>query len=363
MLRQLRKMRELVSLAVAVGAGRLKRHEADIEGLKTVVSSLVSVEGSVGSHIGGIDNGLYAALFNAGARELEMERLSSLYESLASRVAGLEMLANSADKRPPTDMVETGEQQQSAVPDGAELIATFERLLKRDRLKVFGDFSKSRINFHQVVKEYVRAVKERDALLNARDNWFRERQSLVRQRGAGGKSSNSLDVAFPPELRNLYEPLSVCVVDVGAQNLASEDHIYGPLVSMRAARVIGFEPLRDEAQIRTADDPNITMLNHFVGEGGEGTFHVGKFNPTSSLLEPNRAFLSQFVALSEMCEVVSEQPVKTTRLDDVLEVGDCDFLKIDVQGGELGVLRGATQLLEGTVVVHSEVEFAPIYKD
>src|SRR5258708_21675421 len=64
-----------------------------------------------------------------------------------------------------------------------------------------------------------------------------------------------------------------------------------------------------------------------------------------------------------MCEVVSEQPVKTTRLDDVLEVGDCDFLKIDVQGGELGVLRGATQLLEGTVVVHSEVEFAPIYKD
>src|SRR5258708_12522839 len=138
MLRQLRKMRELVSLAVTVGAGRLKRHEADIEGLKTVVSSLVSVEGSVGSHIGGIDNGLYAALFNAGARELEMERLSSLYESLASRVAGLEMLANSADKRPPTDMVETGEQQQSAVPDGAELIATLKRPFNRNRLKFFG---------------------------------------------------------------------------------------------------------------------------------------------------------------------------------------------------------------------------------
>jgi hypothetical protein len=92
-------------------------------------------------------------------------------------------------------------------------------------------------------------------------------------------------------------------------------------------------------------------------------FRVGRFNPTSSLLEPNRAFLSQFVALPEMCEIVSEQLVDTTRLDDLPEVKDCDFLKVDVQGGELGVLRGARQLLEATVVVHSEVEFAPIYKD
>src|SRR5262249_12855579 len=37
--------------------------------------------------------------------------------------------------------------------------------------------------------------------------------------------------------------------------------------------------------------------------------------------------------------------------------------KIDVQGGELAVLRGATDLLDRTIVVHSEVEFAPVYRD
>ena len=376
MLRQLRKIRELLSLAVALGAGRLKRHEADIEGLKTVVSSLVNAKGAE-SHIGGIDNGLYAALFNAGARELEMQRLSNFYESLANRVASLEMSVNAKDKPPPTDMVNRGESQQTALPDGSELVATFERLLRRDRWKIFGNFSTSRGYFNQLVQqytqlvpehnqlvqEYVRAVKQRDALLNARDEWFRERQSLVRQKGPATQSSNSLAVTFPPELRDLYEPLSVCVVDVGAQNLASEDHVYSPLVGLRAAHVIGFEPLRDEANTRSANDPNIIMLNHFVGEGGRGMFRVGRFNPTSSLLEPNRAFLSQFVALPEMCEIVSEQLVDTTRLDDLPEVKDCDFLKVDVQGGELGVLRGARQLLEATVVVHSEVEFAPIYKD
>src|SRR5258708_1942394 len=370
MLRQLRKMRELVSLAVAVGAGRLKRHEADIEGLKTVVSSLVSVEGSVGSHIGGIDNGLYAALFNAGARELEMERLSNLYESLASRVAGLEMSVNSKDKPLQPDSIEGSEQQQSALPDGEKLVATFERILRRERFKILGDFQESRgmfnqvvQEFNQVVQEYARVVRERDALLNARDKWFRERQRLVRQEGPARQSSNSLAVTFRQELRDLYEPLSVCVVDVVAQNLASEDHVYSPLTRAQSARVIGFEPLSDEANTRSANDPNVVMLNHFVGEGGKGTFRVGKFNPTSSLLEPNQAFLSQFVALPQMCEIVSEEPVNTTRLDDLPEVRDCDFLKIDVQGGELGVLRGATRTLEGTVVVHSEVEFAPIYKD
>jgi FkbM family methyltransferase len=373
-----------VSLAVALGAGRLKRHEADIEGLKTVVSSLVNAKGPAESQIGGIDNGLYAALFNAGARELEMERLSNFYESLANRIASLEVLVNSRDKPPPTDMVDRGEQQQTVLPDGSKLVATFEQLVRRDRWKIFGKFSKSRGYFNQLVQqhnqlvqqltqlvpehsqvaqEYVRVVKERDALLDARDEWFRERQSLVRQKGPARQSSNSLGVAFPPELRDLYEPLSVCVIDVGAQNLTSEDHVYSPLVNSQAARVIGFEPLKGEASTRSAKDPNVIMLNHFVGEGGEGIFRVGKFNPTSSLLEPNQAFLSQFVSLSEMCEIVSEEPIETTRLDDLPEVRDCDFLKIDVQGGELGVLRGAAELLESTIVVHSEVEFAPIYKD
>jgi FkbM family methyltransferase len=332
MVKPLRKISELVSFAVAVGAGRLKRHHADIEQLKIAVASLVGAKGHVTTQMGGINNELYAALFSAGAREIEVERLSNLYESLASRIATLEMSVNLKEERPQLDLMEGSVTQQSAL-------------------------------LNQVMQEYARVVGERDALLNARDKWLRERQALVRQQTAASESLSSLGVAFPQQLRDLYDPLSVCVVDVGAQNLASEDHVYSPLTRAESAHVIGFEPLRDEANARSAYDPNVLMLNHFVGEGGEGRFRIGKFNPTSSLLEPNQAFLSQFVALPQMCEVVSEAPVNTTRLDDLPEVRDCDFLKIDVQGGELGVLRGATQTLGSTIVVHSEVEFAPIYKD
>jgi len=40
-----------------------------------------------------------------------------------------------------------------------------------------------------------------------------------------------------------------------------------------------------------------------------------------------------------------------------------DYLKIDVQGGELLVFQNATRLLEDCCVIHTEVEFLPMYVD
>lgn len=47
----------------------------------------------------------------------------------------------------------------------------------------------------------------------------------------------------------------------------------------------------------------------------------------------------------------------------MLPPGPIDFLKLDVQGAELMVLRGARSSLRRTAVVHCEVEFSPIYRD
>jgi len=41
----------------------------------------------------------------------------------------------------------------------------------------------------------------------------------------------------------------------------------------------------------------------------------------------------------------------------------CDFLKVDVQGAEYHVFRGAQETLARTLCIFSEVEFVPIYKD
>jgi len=55
--------------------------------------------------------------------------------------------------------------------------------------------------------------------------------------------------------------------------------------------------------------------------------------------------------------------VQTARLDDMLAPGEMDVLKIDVQGAERLVFDGAAQRLDECLVVWTEVEFIPLYKN
>jgi len=72
--------------------------------------------------------------------------------------------------------------------------------------------------------------------------------------------------------------------------------------------------------------------------------------------------LQAFQQLPTICEVVERVPVQTHRLDDIPEVAGASFLKLDVQGGELDVIRGATEVLKSALVVQTEVEFLPLYE-
>lgn len=55
--------------------------------------------------------------------------------------------------------------------------------------------------------------------------------------------------------------------------------------------------------------------------------------------------------------------MQTTRLDDVEEISNIDFLKIDIQGFELEVFKNGQQKLSDAVLIQTEVEFLPLYKN
>ncbi len=82
---------------------------------------------------------------------------------------------------------------------------------------------------------------------------------------------------------------------------------------------------------------------------------------TSSLYPPNTAMLEKFQQLGEVTRVVRTERVRTQRLDDLAEVADADWLKMDVQGADLSVIKGAQRVLREVVMVQSEVEFVPLY--
>lgn len=80
----------------------------------------------------------------------------------------------------------------------------------------------------------------------------------------------------------------------------------------------------------------------------------------SSSLDPNAEWLRRFPDAHRF-DVLEVVDLPATALDD-LQLGPADFIKLNVQGGELAVLKGGVGLLAGCVGVEVEVEFVPVYR-
>jgi FkbM family methyltransferase len=154
------------------------------------------------------------------------------------------------------------------------------------------------------------------------------------------------------------------VVDVGAQMMEREDHIYASLLSRAKCRVIGFEPLDHRRRERELAETNVdlSLRPAFIGDGNRHTFHVNDPDATSSLLPLNTDLIG---GLSDLCDFksTSTESVATVTLDEAIsDVQRVDFLKLDIQGLEHTALANARSVLARTLVVHCEVEFLALYQ-
>ncbi len=155
------------------------------------------------------------------------------------------------------------------------------------------------------------------------------------------------------------------IVDVGAAQMKGTVEPYQFLIDKGVASLTAFEPNQNAcaALNEKFSATENRCLPYFVGDGSESTFHICKAAVCSSLYPPNKDVLSLFQGLEGVLKEVDSEQITTTRLDDIDGLGDVDFLKLDVQGGELDVLKGAKKKLQETMIVFSEVEFVQLYKD
>jgi FkbM family methyltransferase len=168
------------------------------------------------------------------------------------------------------------------------------------------------------------------------------------------------------EILNCTFPV-VEIVDIGAAPEGPERYL--PLVEQGLARVIGFEPRAEALQVLNQRSGAYRYLPYCLGDGTLRTFHVTLWKGCCSLYEPDPQVINLFVAMDASIDaghyrVVEQVPVQTARLDDVARVESLrpDYLKLDVQGAELDVLRHATNALESVLVLETETEFIPMYK-
>jgi FkbM family methyltransferase len=153
------------------------------------------------------------------------------------------------------------------------------------------------------------------------------------------------------------------VLDVGASTgrWASELRHSG-----YRGRIVSFEPLSKtyrSLEAASADDPDWECRRVALGsEDGSAEINVaGNFDSSSLLAMEERQLES-----APQAAYVDREQIPTARLDgiwdEVVRPGDRPYLKLDVQGFEMEVLRGGQSSLPKLAGLQVELSFVPLYK-
>jgi len=163
------------------------------------------------------------------------------------------------------------------------------------------------------------------------------------------------------ELLSIDEPLEIA--DIGAAWI-NEEPLYKPLLDRKLARLNAFDAdVRQHEALRAAHGVDLRLFTDIVGDGGPATLHLtAPQSGMTSLLKPSARYLAYFNGFDRFGEVQETLPVQTTRLDDVAGLPDLDFLKMDIQGGELAALEHGEARLARCVAIQLEVSFVPLYE-
>ena len=131
---------------------------------------------------------------------------------------------------------------------------------------------------------------------------------------------------------------------------------------------IGFEPDERECERlrkRYHDRPGVEIVAHALGrEAGPATLYVTREPACSSLYQPLDNVIDRHPRLEPQRRAKSQQ-IELVTLDDWCHrsgVERIDAIKVDTQGSELDVLRGAVRSLDNVIAVQTEVEFNRMYE-
>ena len=162
------------------------------------------------------------------------------------------------------------------------------------------------------------------------------------------------------KIASLLTALQPSVVDIGARGGLDEDL----LAIAWACSVYGFEPEPAEAaRLREKPDPRwkkVTILPYAVGGiTGKATLYLPESQQGASLLRHNADMVDRF-GFDNLHTVRKEISVDTVTLDGLFASGElprADYLKIDIEGAELAVLKAGTSVLQRTSAVKVECSF------
>ena len=157
-------------------------------------------------------------------------------------------------------------------------------------------------------------------------------------------------------------------IDVGAHKGEFLNHI----LKIKCKKIYCFEPQKSVFKTLSKKFKNNKKVELFnIGLADKNSlkmFHVSKLSMTSTFSESKNTFFSKLknFILNSDDSYVNKYRLKTKKVDDIFINKNIDniFLKIDVEGFELNVLRGSKKMLKKNVnFVLIEKQFFQLYKN
>jgi FkbM family methyltransferase len=159
-------------------------------------------------------------------------------------------------------------------------------------------------------------------------------------------------------ITKLFQKEEIWLVDCGSRGDISPEL----RKISKSVNLIGFDADPENNPPATTLKTSI-IYDLFLGEKtGSIPFHVYKRPWESSSLAPDKDFQKYFSSGSKIEKTLN---VSTRPLDEVLaefhpEIS-IDYLKLDVQGTELSILRGASRVLKESIMLELEIGFKQQY--
>lgn len=186
------------------------------------------------------------------------------------------------------------------------------------------------------------------------------RQQLGRTRRPGARKQKPAMSKAAALIWSAAEMSPIRVIDVGANPIEGEAP-YKALLDGGYAELTGFEPQPEAlSELNAQKGPAETYLPYALGNGEKVNFRFYAHSGFASIY-PVKRDVAALLGFGRATRRTGKARLQTKRLDDIAEVGQADYLKIDVQGSELSVIANARQKLADAVLIQSEVRFLPLY--
>src|ERR1700680_2546205 len=149
----------------------------------------------------------------------------------------------------------------------------------------------------------------------------------------------------------------IVAVDIGARGgFLTEWQVFKDQV-----RIYCFGPDEEESRRLAADaPPNVSYIPIAVaGSSGPATLYETKLSYGAGLYRSRMEYFNRFLNRDNNV-TVGESRVMAQTLDKVMDeysIPEVDFIKVDCEGAELDILRGATRAVASALGILSEIRF------